>query len=125
MSINQAAGVTSFANRGLPGQVDLPVLTATGILFNDTNAINQLLNGQAGSLANTLATNRDFFCRMVGTSFEPCGSQLRRGRGLSDQLLEGQPIRHRGGDGTWTTTATPITTVCRWSSASASGTACR
>src|SRR3990172_2210394 len=26
LSINQAAGVTSFANRGLPGQVNLPIM---------------------------------------------------------------------------------------------------
>ena len=60
--------MTSFANRGLPGQVDLPIFTATGIAFTNTNAINNLLNGAAGTLANTLATNRDFSCSMFGSA---------------------------------------------------------
>ena len=96
LAINQAAGVTSFANRGLPGQVNLPIFTATGIAVNNAAAINNLLNGQAGTLANTLATNRDFFCRMVGDVVRAVRHQLRCGRGLSDQLLAGQPLRHRG-----------------------------
>jgi hypothetical protein len=92
LSINQAAGVTSFANRGLPGQVDLPILTATGIAFNNTNAVNQLRNGQVGSLANTLATNRDFFCRMVGTSFSPCGSSYGAGAGYPINFWMANPF---------------------------------
>jgi hypothetical protein len=61
LSINQAAGVSSFANRGLPGQVNLPIMTASGVSFTNSTFINQLRNGQAGSFANTLATNRDYF----------------------------------------------------------------
>lgn len=96
LSINQAAGVTSFANRGLPGQVNLPIFTATGIAFNNTNAINQLLNGQAGSLANTLATNRDFFCRMVGTTFEPCGASFGPGAGYPINFWRANPFATGG-----------------------------
>jgi hypothetical protein len=92
LSINQAAGVTSFANRGLAGQVDLPILTATGIAVNNAAAVNQLLNGQAGSLANTLATNRDFFCRMVGTSFEPCGTTYGAGAGYPINFWRANPF---------------------------------
>jgi hypothetical protein len=92
LSINQAAGVTSFANRGLPGQVDLPILTATGIAFNNSNAVNQLRNGQVGSLANTLATNRDFFCRMVGTTFEPCGTSYGAGAGYPINFWRANPF---------------------------------
>ena len=94
MAINQAAGVTSFANRGLPGQVDLPIFTATGIPFNDADAINNLQNGAAGTLANTLATNRDFACSMFGSAIPRVRRQRRPGQGLSPQLLEGEPIRH-------------------------------
>ena len=92
LSINQAAGVNSFANRGLPGQVNLPILTATGIAFTDATAINQLRNGQAGSLANTLATNRDFFCRMVGTTFEPCGTSFGPGAGYPINFWRANPF---------------------------------
>jgi carboxypeptidase family protein len=92
LSINQAAGVTSFANRGLAGQVDLPILTATGIAVNNAAAINNLLNGQAGTLANTLATNRDFFCRMVGTSFEPCGTSYGAGAGYPINFWRANPF---------------------------------
>jgi hypothetical protein len=92
LSINQAAGVTSFANRGLPGQVNLPILTATGIAVNNAAAINNLLNGQPGTLANTLATNRDFFCRMVGTSFEPCGTSYGAGAGYPINFWRANPF---------------------------------
>lgn len=92
VSINQAAGVTSFANRGLAGQVDLPILTATGIAVNNAAAINNLLNGQAGTLANTLATNRDFFCRMVGTTFEPCGTSYGAGAGYPINFWRANPF---------------------------------
>jgi hypothetical protein len=92
LSINQAAGVTSFANRGLPGQTNLPILTSTGIAVNNAAAVNNLLNGQAGTLANTLATNRDFFCRMVGTSFEPCGSSYGAGAGYPINFWRANPF---------------------------------
>jgi hypothetical protein len=96
LSINQAAGVTSFANRGLAGQVDLPILTATGIAVNNAAAVNNLLNGQAGTLANTLATNRDFFCRMVGTSFEPCGTSYGAGAGYPINFWRANPFATGG-----------------------------
>ena len=81
LAINQAAGVTSFANRGLPGQVDLPIFTATGIPFNNAAAVNNLLNGAAGTLANTLATNRDFACSMFGSAIPACGTGAGPGKG--------------------------------------------
>ena len=81
LAINQAAGVTSFANRGLPGQVNLPIFTATGIAFNNATAVNNLLNGAAGTLANTLATNRDFACSMFGSAIPACGTSAGPGKG--------------------------------------------
>jgi hypothetical protein len=77
LAINEAAGVqNTFANRGLPGQVALPIFTATGIPFTNAGAINNLRNGAAGSLANTLATNRDFACSMFGSAIPQCGAGL-------------------------------------------------
>lgn len=98
LSINQAAGVTSFANRGLPGQVNLPIMTAAGISFTNSTFINQLRNGQAGSFANTLATNRDYFCRMVGATFEPCGTAYGAGAGYPINFWMANPFAI----GSWT-----------------------
>ncbi len=80
-NINKAAGVNSFANRGLPGQANLPIMSAAGISFTDSTFINQLVNGQAGTFASTLSNTRDYFCRMVGTSFGPCGTSYGAGAG--------------------------------------------
>ncbi|MFB3854746.1 MAG: carboxypeptidase regulatory-like domain-containing protein [Vicinamibacterales bacterium] len=98
LSINQAAGVNSFANRGLPGQADLPIMTAAGISFTNTTFINRLLNGQVGSFASTLATNRDYFCRMVGSSFEPCGATYGAGAGYPINFWMANPFAI----GSWT-----------------------
>jgi hypothetical protein len=98
LNINQAAGVSSFANRGLPGQANLPIMTAAGISVTNSTFINQLRNGQAGSFANTLATNRDYYCRMVGTSFGPCGSSYGAGAGYPINFWLANPFAI----GSWT-----------------------
>jgi hypothetical protein len=84
LAINQAAGVNSFQNRGLPGQVALPIFDAAfgrrggvgpiaaGNGYASTGFITSLQNGAAGALANTLATNPDYVCRMFGNTFSPC-----------------------------------------------------
>jgi hypothetical protein len=84
LALNRAAGVTSFANRGLAGQVPLPIFEAafgprggqpalaSGSGFANGTFITQLDQGQAGRLAATLAGNSLYLCRMVGSSLEPC-----------------------------------------------------
>lgn len=84
LAINQAAGVNSFQNLGRPGQVALPIFNAAfgqrgslgpaaaGDGYQNTNFITQLQNGEAGTLANTLATNQIYVCRMFGSDFSPC-----------------------------------------------------
>jgi hypothetical protein len=74
----------TFANTGLPGQVALPIFDAAfgargglaAIVANSgyasTGFITNLQNGEAGALANTLATNQNYVCRMFGSSFSPC-----------------------------------------------------
>jgi hypothetical protein len=86
LSINQAAGVTSFANRGLPGQVPLPIFeaafgargsqaaVAAASGFTNGGFITSLQQGTAGTLAGNLASNSTYFCRMVGSTFGPCAS---------------------------------------------------
>ncbi len=84
LAVNQAAGVTSFANRGLPGQVALPIFQAAfGALgsqaalgnssgFANGTFINDLRQGQAGALANSLAGSSIYLCRMVGAALPAC-----------------------------------------------------
>jgi Carboxypeptidase regulatory-like domain len=84
LQINQAAGVTSFQNLGRPGQVALPIFDAafgkrgdlaaiaSGNGYQSTAFITNLQNGAAGDLANTLATNSTYVCRMFGSTFSPC-----------------------------------------------------
>ncbi len=47
---------TNFSNQGLPGQVNVPILT-TAIGNSDQTTATQLLQGQAGATANGIATN--------------------------------------------------------------------
>jgi hypothetical protein len=73
----------NFANQGLPGQVDLPIMTAAfgarGTVpaiaatsgFNSASFAANLQNGAVGSLANSL-TGQNYMCRMMGSSFSPC-----------------------------------------------------
>jgi hypothetical protein len=88
LKINAANGIpNNFQFKGFPGQVPLPIFDAAfgargscgancnAILGNYTNIntfITPLLQGQAGAVANTLATDRNFVCRMFGSTFAPC-----------------------------------------------------
>jgi hypothetical protein len=84
LAINQAAGVNSFQNLGRPGQVALPIFDAgflargalgaiaAGSGYQSSTFIDNLLNGAAGTLANTLATTSTYVCRMFGSNFSPC-----------------------------------------------------
>src|SRR5262249_8351959 len=78
----------TFANVGLPGQVALPIFDAAfgprgalaaiaaGSGYQSTGFITNLQNGEAGTLANTLATNQNYVCRMFGSNFSPCARVL-------------------------------------------------
>ena len=77
---------SNFANWGLPGQVSLPIFgTAFGARgglaalpansgsgFGNATFVTNLQNGAAGDLANALATNSIYACRMFGSTFSPC-----------------------------------------------------
>jgi hypothetical protein len=47
---------TNFSNQGLPGQVNVPILT-TAIGTSDQTTATYLLQGQAGAAANSIASN--------------------------------------------------------------------
>lgn len=84
LAINKANGVNSFANLGSAGEVPLPIFEAafgglgskgpvsSGAGFGSSSFITILQQGQAGALAQTLAGNSNFFCRLVGNTFGPC-----------------------------------------------------
>ncbi|MBI1765961.1 MAG: TonB-dependent receptor [Acidobacteria bacterium] len=88
LQINQAAGVASFQNLNRAGQVALPIFDAAfgargGLAaiaaasgYTSTAFITNLQNGEAGALANTLATSQNYVCRMFGSSFSPCARVL-------------------------------------------------
>jgi len=88
LQINQAAGTASFQNLGRVGQVNTPIFDAAfgargglaaiaaGSGYASTAFITNLQNGEAGALANTLATNQNYVCRMFGSNFSPCARVL-------------------------------------------------
>lgn len=81
-----ANGGTTFAdNTGAPGVVPLPIFDAAfgaagaapgasdqTSSFTNSTYTAFLQQGQAGALANALATSGTFLCNMVGTSLSPC-----------------------------------------------------
>lgn len=88
LAANRAAGVNSFANQGLPGQVALPIFeTAFGPRgsqpalssaqgFANGSFITFLEQGQAGALADAMSSRNTstYLCRMTGNTFAPCAS---------------------------------------------------
>jgi hypothetical protein len=88
LAINRAAGVTSFQNRSLAGQVALPIFEtafgangtqpalSSGSSWTSSSYIQNLDRGEAGSLAGTLGstTGPSLYCRLVGGNFAPCAA---------------------------------------------------
>jgi hypothetical protein len=82
--INTANGRTGFANNGLPGQVSLPIFEvafgsrgsqpalAGSSGFTNGGFITNLQQGTAGAMANSLANNSQYLCRMLGSTLSPC-----------------------------------------------------
>lgn len=91
LEINQAAGVNSFQNRGLPGQVALPIFETafgprgsqpalgSGASFTSATFREQLEQGEAGALADTLAgaggQNFQYTCRLFGSNLPACAAR--------------------------------------------------
>jgi hypothetical protein len=98
LAINNANGNPgTFAYNGLPGQQPLPILTAAfgpGGSSNFTNGsfITQLQTGQAGAMANNIASSSAYFCNLVGgNNFSPCVTQGFPGPGAGYPLNFFQP----------------------------------
>jgi len=52
--------------------VDLQPFQQTLLRFWEATFVTNLTNGAAGDLANALATNSIYACRMFGNTFTPC-----------------------------------------------------
>jgi hypothetical protein len=84
LAINVANGRTGFANNNLPGQSALPIFDAAfgprggqpalpaASGYTNGAFITLLQQGQAGGLAQQLAANSLYMCRLVGSSLSPC-----------------------------------------------------
>lgn len=87
LAINVANGISSFANNGLPGQLALPLFDAmfgargsqaalpAAQGYANGTFINNLNLGEAGRLAQSLASNVNYACRLYGSTFGPCASR--------------------------------------------------
>lgn len=87
LAINEANGLTGFANNGLPGQAALPIFSAAfgargaqAALpatqgFTNGGFITNLRQGEAGRLAGSLSGSQTYICRMVGSTFAPCATR--------------------------------------------------
>jgi len=94
LRINQANGVSnSFANRGLAGQVPLPIFDvafgasvgqpalAASSGYSNGTFITQLTQGQAGAMAANMASSISYMCRLVGAALPKCTASGYTGTG--------------------------------------------
>ncbi|HXK06726.1 MAG TPA: TonB-dependent receptor [Verrucomicrobiae bacterium] len=74
-NLNNTSATNNWGNQGLPGQVAVPILqTAIGNTTDATLAA-QLLTGQAGAAANSIATNSGRMTNLTGASSTACGGK--------------------------------------------------
>jgi hypothetical protein len=71
LQINRRSAPASidFGNRGLPGQAPIPILQTSTGLTSDTVIANQLLRGEAGALAQSIATNAPRMQRLTAAGY--------------------------------------------------------
>jgi hypothetical protein len=84
INLAQPTPVSSFQNRGLPGQVPLPIFETafgargsqpalpSGSGFTNGTFVTNLQQGVIGTLAQSLAGNANYVCRLYGNAFAPC-----------------------------------------------------
>jgi hypothetical protein len=75
LAISRAAGKgDNYGNQGLPGQVAVPLITTAiggSAAATNTTAVTQLLQGQAGALANSIATSATRMNNLIGAGLVP------------------------------------------------------
>jgi hypothetical protein len=94
MATPSCAATPSFQNANLAGQVALPIFDAAfggpgaalpsaslaTSSYQNAQFIPLLQQGQAGALANALASTATYLCNMVGQVFAPCGAGYGAGK---------------------------------------------
>src|SRR5205085_87009 len=60
-----------YGNQGLPGQVNVPIITTALNSSTDSTTITRLLQGQAGALANSIAFSLSFMNRLINAGLVP------------------------------------------------------
>jgi len=75
LAISRAAGKgDNYGNQGLPGQVNVPLITTAiggGAAATNTTAVTQLLQGQAGALANSIAASASRMNNLINAGLVP------------------------------------------------------
>jgi hypothetical protein len=72
LTISQAAGKgDNYGNQGLPGQVNVPLITVGLNSSTNSTMVTRLLQGQAGAAANTIAFNLSNMNRLINAGLVP------------------------------------------------------
>lgn len=66
-----ASPTNNFGNQHLPGQQDIPIISTALGTTNDQTTANQLVQGQAGALANAIANNATRMNNLIKAGFAP------------------------------------------------------
>ena len=87
--ISLVSGTCNYGNSGLPGQVDVPLITTSINSSTDLTTATQLIQGQAGALANGIATTAARMNTPHQRQSGPVGHAAKRHEGV--ELLHRQP----------------------------------
>ena len=125
LSVNAANGMSnSFSDQtGFVGVTPTPIFNAAfngqsaNAGFGNSAFISLLASGQAGALANALAQNSAYFCRMVGSTFGPAQAWASTRRGSIQSTSSSSTLMWEL-QTFWTTIPFRATTDCNWNSAS-------
>jgi hypothetical protein len=72
LALSRAAGKgDNYGNQGLPGQVNVPIITTALNSSTDSTTVTQLLRGEAGGLANSIATSLTRMNRLIAANLIP------------------------------------------------------
>ena len=69
--ISIISGTCNYGNSGLPGQVNVPLITTSINSSTDLTTATQLLQGQAGALANGIALTAARMTRLINANLVP------------------------------------------------------
>ncbi len=86
-NINNNTNVTNYGNTGLPGQVNVPIITTAIGNSTDSTTATDLQYGEAGTLANSIATNGTRMSSLTAAGYAPNLFQVNPLNGGSANVL--------------------------------------